>query len=195
MSLKIEINVGADMSDPRGYLNAYMDALGFSRATMTVEGGVHLPPPMFVKSDEPPARTVAPAEPAEPAKKTRAKKDAAPAISTTPEDRKPPEDDAETVAQDEADEAAEVEAAREPEKPLTVDDAMAAVGLYVEKFGIPAAQEDGPHIFVSALGKPPGNEPYWKKSLLATATQDQLQKATIAWTTAAAAEKRFAKGA
>lgn len=130
-------------------------------------------------------------------KKTRGKaKDAAPAISTTPEDRKPPEDDAETQEQDAADEAAEVEAARPAAAPVTVEDVMGAVGVYVEKFGLPAAQSDGPNIFVSALGTPPNGEAFWKKSLLATATQDQLQKALVAWKTAAAAEQRFvAKGA
>lgn len=130
------------------------------------------------------------------ATRTRKIKDAAPSISTTPEDRKPPEDDAETQEQDAADEAAEVEAARPAAAPLTVEDVMGAVGVYVEKFGLPAAQSDGPNIFVSALGTPPNGAEYWKKSLLATATQDQLQKALVAWKTAAAAEQRFvAKGA
>lgn len=200
MSLKIEINVGADMSDPRGYLNAYMDALGFSRAAAPADPATFLPPPLTgtdqgsIAADAVTGQKVVDAEPAP--KKTRAKKEAAPSISTTPEDRKPPEDDAETQEQDAADEAAEVEAARPAAAPLTVEDVMGAVGGYVEKFGLPAAQEDGPNIFVSALGKPPGGEPYWKKSLLATATQDQLQKALVAWKTAAAAGQRFvAKGA
>lgn len=197
MSLKIEINVGADMSDPRGYLDAYMDALGFSRAQAPAETAIHLPPPIAPNGLPDSPGTPGEQKPAEAPKKTRGKaKDAAPAISTTPEDRKPPEDDAETQKQDAADEAAEVEAARPAAAPVTVEDVMGAVGGYVEKFGLPAAQEDGPKVFVSALGTPPGGEPYWKKSLLATATQDQLQKALVAWKTAAAAEQRFvAKGA
>ena len=160
---------------------------GYRDAVLDAEAGVPLQ-----------TETAATAEkPAEPTKKTRAKKDAAPAnISANPEDRKPPEDDAATQAQDEADEAAEVEAARPAAAPVTVEDVMGAVGVYVEKFGLPAAQSDGPTIFVSALGTPPNGEAFWKKSLLATATQDQLQKALVAWKTAAAAEQRFvAKGA
>lgn len=187
MTIRIEINVGGDVSDPRAYLDEQMSALGFRRDSeaglIAYSGsGPHVLAPTPVaetKTDEP-----AP-------KKTRAKKDAAPAISTTPEDRRPAEDDAETQAQDEADEAAEVEASRNPERPLTAEDAMQAVGLYVQKFGIPAAQEDGPSIFVAALGKPPGTEPFWKKSLLANATQDQLRKAIDAWTKAAASDQRF----
>lgn len=124
-------------------------------------------------------------------KKTRARKDTAPNISATPEDRRPPEDDAETAAQDAADEAAEVEATRAPDKPLTVDDVMAEVGGYVQKHGMPAAQEDGPAIFSSALGTPPAGEQAWRKSLLASCTQDQLQKALAAWKAAAEANKRF----
>lgn len=197
MSLKIEINVSADMSDPRGYLNAYMDALGFSRAQAPAETAVHLPPPIAPNGLLDSPGTPGEQKADEPApKKTRAKKDAAPAnISANPEDRKPPEDDAATQAQDEADEAAEVEATRPAATPVTVEDVMGAVGVYVEKFGLPAAQSDGPNIFVSALGTPPNGEAFWKKSLLATATQDQLQKALVAWKTAAAAGQRFvAKG-
>jgi hypothetical protein len=127
--------------------------------------------------------------------RTRKKADDKPAISTNPEDRRPPEDDAETQAQDTADEQAEVEAARDPEKPLTVEDVKAAVGEYVAKFGMAETQKDGVNIFADALGTPPAGEPFWKMSLLAGVSQEQLQKAVVAWKTAAAAQKRYvAKG-
>lgn len=138
------------------------------------------------KAGDPPPAAEAPK-----ATRTRKAKDAAPAISTNPEDRKPPEDDEATQEQDAADEKAEVEAAREPEKPLTVEDVKAAVGLYVNKHGMPATQEDGPKIFVEALGKPPAGEAFWKMSLLADATQKQLAKAIETWTEAAGSDKRF----
>lgn len=101
-----------------------------------------------------------------------------------------PEDDAETAAQDKADEKAEVEANRDAEKPLTVDDVKQAVGLYVTKFGIPAAQEDGPGLFVSVLGAPPADEPGWKMSILPD-DQDKLRKCVAAWEEAAASETRY----
>lgn len=127
--------------------------------------------------------------------RTRKKADDKPAISTNPEDRRPPEDDEATQAQDAADEQAEVEAAREPEKPLTVEDVKAAVGEYVSKFGMAETQQDGVKIFADALGKPPAGEPFWKMSLLASASQEQLQKAIVAWKTAASAQTRYvAKG-
>lgn len=59
-------------------------------------------------------------------------------ISTSPENRVGPEDDAETVAQDAADEAEEVEANRDAAEPLTADDLRQAVGRYNEAFGMEA---------------------------------------------------------
>lgn len=116
-------------------------------------------------------------------------------MGADPENRVGPEDDAETQAQDEADEQAEVENNREPEKPLTVDDVRSVMGRYVEKFQLPATQEDGPGIFVDALGAPPAGEQSWKLSLLANADQATLRKAIDAWTAAANADKRYvAKG-
>ncbi len=113
-------------------------------------------------------------------------------MGSDPENRVGPEDEPEVQEQDNADEQAEVEATREPEKPLTVDDVRAAMGLYVGKFEIAATQEDGPSIFADALGKPPGDEPFWKLSLFANAEQDTIKKAVAAWTKAAAGDKRYA---
>ena len=133
-------------------------------------------------------------QPKEPAKRTRKAKDDKPQISTTPENRVEPEpvvDDEETAQQDAADEAEEVEAARDPVKPLTVDDVKGAVGAYVAKFGMPATQEDGPKIFVAALGNPPPGSDIWKMSLLEKVSQDDLEAAVKAWRNAADAEKRY----
>lgn len=103
----------------------------------------------------------APAE--EPKKRTRRTKaeieaeraaGAAPQISTG-EARVGPEDDAETQAQDAADEAAEVEAARDPEAPLTRDDVMKAAVKYQERYGMPAVQSDLPEIFGNVFGPVP----------------------------------------
>jgi len=73
------------------------------------------------------------------------------AISTGDE-RVGPEDDAETVEQDAADEKAETEAARDPEKPLSLDDVRGALGAYVKKFGMDAAQQDGPKVLKMVCG-------------------------------------------
>lgn len=59
-------------------------------------------------------------------------------ISTNPENRVGPEDDAETAAQDAADEAEEVEENRDVDEPLTVDDLRQAVGRYNAAFGMEA---------------------------------------------------------
>lgn len=129
------------------------------------------------------ARAAAPAE------------DAKPAISTG-ESRVGPKDTPETEAQDAADEAAEVDAKRDAEKPLTADDLKQAMGLYVQKFGLAETQEDGPNLFNDALGEPPAGEQFWKVTLVATQGQAVLSKAIEAWKTAAAAGARYvAKGA
>lgn len=96
-------------------------------------------------------------------------------ISTNPEDRSGPEDDADTAAQDAVDEDAETES-----KDMTVDDVRTAVNDYVKKYGMPAAQEDGPKIFVEALGAPPAGEAYWKMSLLPD-DQPTLLKVVTVW--------------
>jgi hypothetical protein len=114
-------------------------------------------------------------------------------ISTNPENRVGPEDDAETQAQDAADEQAEVDANRDAEAPLTIEDLKMAMSEYVTKFDMGAAQEDGVNIFGDALGKPPGGEQFWKMSIAAAAGQDTLKKAIAAWKAAAAADKRYVK--
>lgn len=101
-----------------------------------------------------------------------------------------PEDNAETQAQDKADEQAEVEQNRDPETPLTIEDVKAAVGKYIEKFDMAAAQQDGPQLFVDVLGKPPEGQPYWKMSILPT-DQPTLKKVVDAWTAAAAGNARY----
>lgn len=95
-----------------------------------------------------------------------------------------PEEAADSEAdadQDAADEAAEVEAHRDPEKPLTIDDVKAAVMAYAEKYGMPAAQSDGPRIFVEALGAPPKGEEFWKFSILPVDDQEKIQKVISIW--------------
>ena len=65
------------------------------------------------------------------------------------------------------------------------------MGAYVNKHGLPATQEDGSKLFLSALGTPPNGEPFWKVTLVAGAGQEALQKAVAAWTAAAAADTRY----
>lgn len=108
-------------------------------------------------------------------------------ISENPEDRTDPAD----AAQDKADEAAEVEANRDPENPLTQDDLRAVMGRYVELHGMPETQEDGPKIFKDALGDPPAGADGWKMSLVASEGQECLKKAVDAWTAAVEAGTRY----
>lgn len=116
-------------------------------------------------------------------------------MGADPENRISPEDEPEVQEQDKADEQAEVEANREPEKPLTLDDVKAAMTAYVTKFQIAATQEDGPKIFADVLGAPPAGEPSWKLSLLASADQATLQKVIEAWIRAASGTARYKAGA
>ena len=74
-----------------------------------------------------------------------------PAISTG-EERTGPEDTAETVEQDAADEAVESKVDAKAET-LTHDSIRGALGDYVKKFGMPAAQEDGPKLLAMVLGE------------------------------------------
>jgi hypothetical protein len=100
-----------------------------------------------------------------------------PQIRANPENRvEEPEEDA---IQDIQDEIAEVEAARDPVNPLTVDDVRQALGGYVKKYGTPAALEDGAKLLAQALGNPPEGEPIWKMSILPD-DQDALRKAAEA---------------
>lgn len=104
------------------------------------------------------------------------------AISTGEERIDPAQaDSAETVAQDAADEEAEVDEARDEKAPLTRDDVGAVISAYVEKFGMPAVQEDGPKIFNEALGAPPAGVEFWKLSLLPYDNQDKIAKVVATW--------------
>lgn len=111
------------------------------------------------------------------------------AISTGGE-RVNPEDDEATQAADRADEEAEenqTEAA-----PLTVMDGKTAMGAYVNKFGMAAAQEDGMSIFIAALGTPPAGAKGWGWTMLAEANdQAKIDTVVKAWQAAAAAPGRF----
>lgn len=76
------------------------------------------------------------------------------AAISTGEERVGPEDDPETIAQDEADEKAESDAAtatRGPDKKLTLDDVRNALGAYVKKYGMAAVQADGPKVISLVL--------------------------------------------
>lgn len=87
-------------------------------------------------------------------------------------------------AQDAADEKAEVDAGRDPAKPLTRDDVKSAMAKYVQNYGMPATQEDGPKIFREALGAPPEGETFWKLSLVPEDDQAKLAKVVEIWTKA-----------
>lgn len=121
-----------------------------------------------------------------PAKRGRPKKAAEAAENvagiSTGEERTDPAnaDDEGTAAQDAADEAAEADDNRDPDAPLTLDDVKSAISGYVTIYGMPATQEDGPKIFVEALGQPPAGEKHWKLSILPD-DQDKLQKIVATW--------------
>lgn len=87
-------------------------------------------------------------------------------------------DSPEVEAQDKADEQAEVEANRNPEKPLTTEDLRGVMGEYVRIYGMAAAQADGPVIFNDALGAPPTGEDKWKLSLV---PEGKIAAAVAAW--------------
>lgn len=80
---------------------------------------------------------------------TPAQKKKAVAAISTGEERVGPEDSPVEQAQDAADEAAE----KGETKDLSHDDIRAALGDYVAKFGMPAAQEDGPKVIKLAMDK------------------------------------------
>jgi hypothetical protein len=70
-------------------------------------------------------------------------------ISQSPEDRQDPDN-----PQDAADEKAETEATKAASgKKLTHDDARAALGKYVNRFGMEAALEDGPKVLNLLFGE------------------------------------------
>jgi hypothetical protein len=208
VAIRIEIYTVADAGPEKDQIDWSMEALGFTRfnsAPRTVGKASELAMGYAAESDLPeeaqdakvetrPIPTTAIArERGKPApgrarrtKEEIAEDDAAdaaeaaaskPSISTG-EERVDP---AEVEAQDKADEKAEVEATRKEDKPLTIDDVKALLNGYVQKFGLPATQEDGPLIFKEALGEPPAGEPYWKLSLLNDASQEALGKVVSTW--------------
>lgn len=95
---------------------------------------------------------------------------------STNEERVDPADVAAQDAQDEAEEVATTAAA----DTFTNDDLKAEMTAYVQKYGMPAVQEDGPRIYAAALGAPPAGEPAWKLSLVGD-DQNKLQAAVAAW--------------
>lgn len=110
---------------------------------------------------------------------------------STGDERVGPEDDAETQAQDRADEEAEEAGNTEAAAPLTVMDGKAAIGVYLGKHGMEAAQADGMAIFVSALGEPPAGKAWGWTMLAEKGDQSLIDKAVRAWQAAATAGKRF----
>lgn len=87
-------------------------------------------------------------------------------ISTNPEDRQ--ETDADKA--DAADEAADAAGQKEDTAEVTPDNVRNALGLYVKKFGMAAAQEDGPKCIGLAMKKLgvelPKGETAWKISAI-----------------------------
>ena len=208
MTLEIRITT----TDPGVYgpekdqINAAMEALGFVRqvalqapihdvpAPGPNDGAVNIDPPTAVEASAPAAtNTPRAGESAEPAKRTRKKKDDAPATQqsiSTGEERVGPEDDQATAEQDKADEKAEAEASRPADKAYTVDDVKNAFGLYIQKFGMDAVKEDGVNILADALAdeKLPAGENFWKASIIPEARYADVIKA---FETAASADQRY----
>jgi hypothetical protein len=84
--------------------------------------------------------------------KSKAKAEAETRAISTGEERVDPAVEAQDKADEKADEKADTEASKPAEK-VTHDDVRAALGDYVKKFGMPAAQEDGPKVLVLVLGE------------------------------------------
>lgn len=80
------------------------------------------------------------------------------AQSSTGEARLGPEDDAETAALDAADEAAEVEAARDPQNPLTLDDLRKVVGELTAKVGMAVSVKAVPAILGCKMTEVPDTQ-------------------------------------
>lgn len=114
------------------------------------------------------------------------------------------EDPPEVQAQDAADEAAEAAEAGEENifaeqttpAEVTVDDLVALMKQYLERYGENETQIDGVYIFKNALGEPPGGKQYWSLSLVKAAGPEAITKAHTAWAKALAENpfKRTAKG-
>lgn len=108
---------------------------------------------------------------------------------STGEERVAPEDDAETQAQDAADEEAEENPAPETSIPDLIMEAKNALGAYVQKHGADVALEDGAAIFKSVLGEPTAGA--WKWGLVAEMDRAKVVAVVDAWKAAAAAKGRF----
>lgn len=184
MTLTITIELDGIAAPMIEQLRAPMYALGFvpkddsarlrlnHEADLTAIAAAQAGDDVGTTAPEPKPETTTAAKPA-------AKKKVAPAISATPEDRRPPEDDAQTQAQDEQDEAAEVERNRKADKPLTTADVNLQIVEHVKASDVPTTQAAGAAIFVKALGAPPAGEEGWKLTMLTT--QEQIKKAHDAW--------------
>ena len=187
MSLKIEVAVPFEMihEDHAGvYLKSALSAIGYVPVSPSAPAPTGT---LVVEVEDAPAAPAPVEEVAEkaPAKRGRKAKEADPEpearnISANPENRVDPAQEEADTKQDAEDEAAEVEAKRDPKKPLTVEDVRNAMTAYVTAYGLPATQEDGPLIFTEALGAPPSGETYWKLSLLPD-DQDKLQRVVDTW--------------
>lgn len=94
------------------------------------------------------------------------------AAISTGDERVGPEDAPEVQAQDAADEAAESAAATAEDPKLTHDDIRRELGAYMKKYGMAAAQEDGPKLFALVF---PGAVPAKISDILDT--QEALGKA------------------
>lgn len=175
--MKIEIEVPTEVvasSKGRAYLASAMSALMFVDAQYV--GG-----PISAANSGAPASTAAPEAPAEApaARKGRPKKAAEEKqLISTGEDRVDP---AQVAEQDAKDEAAEVEAARDPAKPVSRDDVAAVMTEYVNAYGMAAAQEDGVLIYKEALGEPPSGHEGWKLSILPYDDQARMAKVMATW--------------
>ena len=168
MTMTIQITIPEDdikagVAD--AYLSRAMSALGFTREIDEVlaDAGPNYPAmkvaadaaaqpaePVAEAVEETPAPTRAKPAPARGrrAKEPAAEEPAAPAISTGEERIDPTT--VEDAAQDEEDEAAEIEAM--PAADLTHDDVRAALKGYLDTYGTAAAMEDGPKVLKMLFG-------------------------------------------
>jgi len=117
-------------------------------ANRTAEGGHVTSEPTAVAASTTDAATTSTEEPAR--RKRRTKSEMAAANATEVGAQAGTSDTADTEAQDAADEQAESEASK---KELSRDDVRAVLGKYVQKFGMDAAQEDGPKVIALMFGE------------------------------------------
>ena len=129
----------ADAGPNYAALKAAADAVAAQRAGPVAEAAAEAPAPTRAKP--------APARGRKP-KETAPEEPIAPAISTGEERIDPTT--VEDAAQDEEDEAAEIEAA--PAADLTHDDVRAALKGYLDTYGTAAAMEDGPKVLKMLFG-------------------------------------------